>query len=301
MKHFLITILAATLSFFSLTTQAAHPIIAQYFGIWSSSEENWAKKMREDTLFTKCNRVYVSFGKIIQTNDGHYSVDFDGPAIDGAHARQLIARIRNDNPSAELLLTVGGNGSTASYGGAASDLQFAPNISQFLKDNKLDGFDINWEEDIIKTKLTLLLKNMYSVLHNNQQLLTLDVWPRMSSYDYDTAVLDANVDQINVMSYGTGLPLEYTADTFIKAGFPAEKVIGGIEVETDYNQFNGVTDTLGDNGSIAHKAKYALAHRYAGMMSWRLDADYAPKDDSHHPTYQGAIQLWKSMTVTNND
>ncbi len=275
-----------TLFIFSLSV-FAQPIIAQYFGIWLNRGQTWQQKLRSDTPFDKLNRVYVSFGKIITVNE-HLSIAFDGNT---AHAVQLIQRIHTQNPKADIFLTVGGSDDNQSFGGAANDPEFAINVLHFLNKYNLNGFDIDWENDLNQQDLNTLVTHLYSVLHAAGDKLTLDVWPYPFSA-YDMTVLKNNLNQINIMSYGATTPLDNSVSAFQQAGFPVNKMIGGVETETDYP---GGTDTLGSSGSIAQKANYALQNGLAGMMGWRLDNDYATEDNPNYPTYQGAIQLWATM------
>ncbi|RDI48692.1 glycoside hydrolase family 18 protein [Aquicella lusitana] len=268
------------------------PIVAQFFGIWTERGQVWEQKFRTDTPFDKLNRLYIAFGKIIKTPEGHFSIAFDGQV---EHVQDIIARMKSVNPDAELFLAVGGDGDKNSYGGAANDPQFAENVRQFLGRYGFNGFDIDWEMRLNKQDLNNLVKQLYPTLHSYGYRLTLDVWPYVS-FAYDMSVLKDNLDQINIMSYGTGLHLASITAQYEKAGFPRSKIIGGIETERGYNQFGGVTDTLGPNGTIAEKSRFALTEGLAGMMEWRLDNDYTTTANPNYPTYQGAQALWQYMT-----
>jgi GH18 family chitinase len=278
-------------SFASQSTSKAPQgfIVAQYYGIWTEPGQAWEQKFRADTPFTKLNRLYLAFGKIIKGSDGHYTIDFDG---DAAHVKQIMARMKSVNPTAEIFLSVLGDLNGEVYRGAANDPLFAENLAAFLSGHGLNGFDIDWEEGINRADLNRLVTNLSAVLHARGMKLTLAVW-QMVVTGYDMPLLREKLDQINIMSYGTGLSLQTCAEQYVSAGFPANKIIGGIETETGYHNFSGVTDTLDQAGTIAEKTQYAISHGLAGMMEWRLDNDYAPKDNLNHPTYQGANLLWQ--------
>lgn len=272
------------------------PIIAEYFGIWTEQNQTWDQKFRPDTPFNELNRLYICFGKLVQTEDGHFTLGFDG---DPSHVHDLISRMKKENPTAEIFLTVGGNGSTTSYGGAANDPAFAENVMIFLKKHHLNGIDVDWEQSLVKTPLSNLLQNLGTTLHSHNMLVTLDVWPFVDSA-YDMSVINQYVDQINIMSYGTGLSVAQCAQSYEKAGLLANKIIGGIETESSYNQFGGTVDTLGPNGTIAQKSQYALQNNLAGMMAWRMDNDYASASNPNYPTYQGTEALWTYMQGSNS-
>lgn len=272
---------------FCCTPVFAIPIVAQFFGIWLNHGQTWQQKFRTDTPFNKLNRLYIAFGKIVQTTNGHFTIAFDGP-VD--HAQALIARMKTQNPTADIFLTVGGDDGGQSYGGAAHDPNFAPNVLQFLNEYGFNGFDIDWESNFNKNDLSLLVENLYATLHANHKKVTFDVQP-IPDPAFDMSVLKNNLDQINIMSYGQN---SLYVDWYTSKGFPENKMIGGVETEVGYD---GGPDTLGPSGTIAQKSHYALQNGLAGMMAWRLDNDYATTDPNV-PTYQGATQLWNSMMTT---
>jgi len=270
---------------------ATPPIVAEYFGIWTETNQTWAQKFRPDTPFTNLNRLYICFGKIVQTTDGHFTIGIDGQE---SRVLAIIARMQKTNPKAEIFLTVGGDNNPKSYGGAANDPAFAENVKNFLLQYHMSGIDIDWEQSLDKTNLSNLLQALGTNLHANNLKLTLDVWPFFDS-NYDASVINNYVDQLNIMSYGTGLTVQSCAQDFERAGIRSDLLIGGIETEADYNQFGGTVDTLGDNGTIAAKANYALNNNLAGMMGWRMDNDYVQSSKPLYPTYQGMEALWTYM------
>ena len=264
-------------------------IVAQFFGIFS--EGTWDMKFRSDTPFDKLNRLYVAFAKIVQI-DNHFTIDFDG---DSDHITDIFDRMQQVNPDAEIFLSLGGDGSSNSFGGAANDPNFAPNIKNFLLDHGFDGLDIDWEAGLDKTNLNKLLNNLFGEFSAVNLKITLDVWPYMVNA-YDITVFSQALDQINIMSYGTGLNLIDSVNQFIEAGLSPSKIIGGIITARSFNQFGGGVDTLGSDGTIAAKALYAVSNGLAGMFEWRLDNDYTLIDNSDYPTYQGAMDLWQSLS-----
>src|SRR3990167_4006062 len=169
---------------FCYSTIYAQPIIAQYFGIWLNHGQKWSQKFRSDTPFDKLNRLYISFGKIVEI-DGHFTIAFDGSAD---HVQALIARMKQQNPTADIFLTVGGDDGAQSYGGAANDPDFAQNVLQFLNEYGFNGFDIDWENNLNQTDLDSLVTNLYAALHASNDKLTLDVWP-FPDPAYDMSVL----------------------------------------------------------------------------------------------------------------
>jgi len=134
---------------YSQTKASRTPVIGQFFGIWLNPGQTWEQKLRVDTPFASCNRLYIAFGKIIQVN-GHFSIAFDGST---KHATDLIDRMRAVHPNADIFITVGGDNKLSSYGGAANDTEFAQHVLAFLLKYQLNGFDIDWENNLDKKNL----------------------------------------------------------------------------------------------------------------------------------------------------
>ncbi len=75
-----------------------------------------------------------------------------------------------------------------------------------------------------------------------------------------------------------------------EAGFPYEKMIGGVESETGYVESGG-HDT---QESVAAKCAYVKENNLAGLFEWRMDNDMRP--DNSPPTYQ--VTGWMSDCLT---
>lgn len=266
-------------------------IVAQYFGIWG--DQTWNQRLRQDTPFDECTRLYLAFGKIVQSDSHDFGIAIDG---DPDHVTQLMSQARNLNPAIEIYLTVGGDGGGTSYGGAAQDSGFAHRVRDFLTETGLDGLDVDWEQDLDRDLLNKLISNLSAELRDKNLGLTLDVWPYVDAA-YDMHLLSEKLDAVNIMSYGTGLDLATIAKSYHEAGLPYKQMIGGIITDVGYNQFGGTVDTLGADGTIAAKANFALEAGLAGMMSWRLDCDYISPDNPDYPTYQGARALWAYLVT----
>lgn len=279
-------------SLISMNVMAApKAILAQYFGIWLEEDhhQQWEQKFRSDTPFDKLNRLYIAFCKIVKTPEGHFTIAFDG---ESQRAIAVMDRMRLVNPQAEIFVSLGGGGGANEFGGASQDPEFANNVRSFLMTYHLQGIDIDWEEGLQRDNLNALITHLSPVLHQADLKLTLAVWPFVHSA-YDMPVLRSQLDQMNMMSYGKMRSLDAIVNAFVTAGFPIEKLIGGIEVENPYRQ--GGADTLGNDGTISQKARFARQSGMAGMMSWRLDNDYAEDSNLNYPTYRGALQLYEAM------
>ncbi len=260
-------------------------IIAQYFGIF----DDWYKRsLDQNPPFDKLNRLYIAFAWI---KNGLLTYEKEG---DGEKIDDLVAKCRNKNPNAEILISSGFDDGTM-YKYAAKDTQkFAQSVVDFINTHNLNGYDMDWENGIEQKGMNDLLGALRKAFdaEKKQYKLTLAVWPQPEDR-YDLGSIAKYVDQINIMTYGHDRPLSGSVPAYYNSGngIPYEKIIGGIETEIDYKESGG-PDTLGNTGSIKQKCDYALNQKLGGMMEWRLDNDLA---SGVKPTFNGAKDLYQYM------
>jgi hypothetical protein len=268
------------------------PVIAQYFFIADERERTWDVKFRDDISFDKLTRLYIAFA-VIKDGKLDYANKTNKPT-DQKRIALLVEACKKVNCSAEIFITSSTEGQQY-IDAAKNPTAFANSVVKFLRDNELDGYDMDWENGLDKdalNKLLIALRNAFDAACKTDGKtygLTLAVWPTPRNR-YDLKTVSENVDAINIMSYGVSEPLETDAQAYTRDGFPLSKMIGGVDTEADYN---GGVDTLGNDGTIAQKARYTLANGLAGMMAWRMDNDYV---DDKISTYKGTIQLYESMS-----
>lgn len=278
------------------------PVIGQYFYIADEGTRTWAVKFRPDIPYAKLTRLYIAFAWI-RNGQLVYSHTDDTPT-DQQRIADLVQACRAGNPQAEIFITSGYDDGSMYLDAARNPGAFAASVVQFLRVNRLDGYDMDWENGINGDALDTLLKTTRSALDKAGRAdgkrygLTVATWPSPQGRDYNVANLGAEVDQINLMSYGQDDPMTGDVGAWTGAGFPIAKIVGGIDTEIGYPTGLGTTgqDTLGPNGTIANKAAYARQSGMAGMMEWRLDNDYVDTS-TNFSTYRGALQLYESMTA----
>jgi GH18 family chitinase len=216
--------------------------------------------------------------------------------------REMVALCHENNPDMEIFITsnFGGDLDTEYLAAAQDPQKFADSVLAYMKEYDLDGYDMDWESsriDDYAPQLTSLLSTCHATFaaagnnpHGRPYLLTHTVWPGVESAE-TVAVLNDSVDQINIMSYGTGdkYDLVSYADSYAAAGFPYEKMIGGVESESAY------TDNVGPDteASVAAKCAYVKEHNLAGLFEWRIDNDMRP--DNSPPTYQVMGWMYNCM------
>jgi Chitinase len=253
---------------------------------------------KEAIPWTKINRLYIGFATV---KDGVLTDLPTGDSADDAVRRaemqrrihEIASLCREKNPDAEIFISSNFGGDLDNeYRAAAQDPQkFADSALAYLKAYDLDGYDMDWESsniDDYAPQLTALLSACHTTFagagtnpHGRSYKVTHTIWPGVESAQTVAGLKDA-VDQVNIMSYGTGdkYDLVSYADSYAAAGFPPGKMIGGLESESGY------TDNVGPDTqeTVAAKCAYVKSHNLAGLFVWRIDNDMRP--DNAAPTYQ---------------
>ena len=286
----------------ALTIAADGKVIAAYWYLYPDPNDdtyNLVMPAKDRIPWKKINRLYIGFATL---KDGLLTDLPTGTSADDAAQRaemqrrihEIVALCRENNPDAEIFITsnFGEREMDPEYLQAAQDPQkFADSVLAYLKEYDFDGYDMDWESgriDEYAPQLTSLLSTCHATFaaagnnpHGRPYLLTHTVWPGVESAETVAGLKDC-VDQLNLMTYGTGdkYDLVSYAESYAAAGFPYEKMIGGIESESAY------TDNVGPDtqGSVAAKCAYVKEHNLAGLFSWRMDNDMRP--DNSPPTYQ---------------
>jgi len=286
----------------SLTAAADGKVIAAYWYLYPDpNDDTYSLVMpaKDQIPWKKINRLYIGFatikgGVLTDLPTGTSGQDTTRRAEMQRRIHEIVALCHENNPGAEIFITSNFDEREMDpeYLQAAQDPQkFADSVLAYLKEYDLDGYDMDWESgriDDYAPQLTSLLSTCHATFtaagnnpHGRPYLLTHTVWPGVESAE-TVAGLKDSVDQLNLMTYGTGdkYDLVSFADSYAAAGFPYEKMIGGVESESAY------TDNVGPDtqGSVAAKCAYVKEHNLAGLFSWRMDNDMRP--DNSPPTYQ---------------
>jgi len=276
-------------------------IIAAYWYLYPDPNDDTytlVMSARDQIPWKKINRLYIGFATV---KDGVLTDLPVGSSADDAARRaemqrripEIVALCHENNPDAEIFISSNfGPDVTDEYLAAAENPQkYADSVLAYLRQYDLDGYDMDWEStgiDNYAPQLTSLLSTCHATFaaagpnpHGRPYTLTHTVWPGFESPQTIAGLMDA-VDQINIMSYGTGdkYDLVSSADSYAAAGFPYDRMIAGVESESGY------TDNIGPDtqASVAAKCAYVKEHNLAGLFVWRMDNDMRP--DNSPPTYQ---------------
>jgi GH18 family chitinase len=270
---------------------AGGKVIGAYFFILDDAYAA-AMSVKDEIPWKKINRVYIGFATV---HDGVLTDYPAGSSPEDSAAREenrrkirnVITLCRQENPDAEIFISsnFGGQDMDNEYLQAAQDPQkFADSVVSYMKKYGLDGYDMDWESrqiDDYAPQLTTLLSTCHATFaaagdnpHGRPYLLTHTVWPGVESPE-TVAGLKDSVDQLNLMTYGPGdnYDLRTYADSYYQAGFPYERMVGGVESEAGYPE--GGPDT---QDSVAAKCAYVKEKNLAGLFEWRMDNDMRPDD-----------------------
>jgi hypothetical protein len=122
----------------------------------------------------------------------------------------MIRQIREVNPKVDIYLTSslgadqyreGDNGPFCTESSSKTEL-FLQSLIKLLKSHGLNGFDIDWENEINKKVYMDLIKKVSARFKGTSYGLSMAVWPRFEGDYYDLQVLAEHVDVVTLMSYG---------------------------------------------------------------------------------------------------
>lgn len=263
-------------------------LISTFCGIFDS---NLWQRVEHMPLYC-ADEWNFAFAKIVQSGT-EFSMAVDGSTI--KMMGELVARVRVWHLSAPLLMTLGGDGDSSSFGGAAQDPNFPLKVQRFLETHGLQGINFDWENGTNAALLDQLTQGTQE-LRRKGYTVTLNGWQDSSWGDYDLLTLNQTLDRLYVMTYGASMGTAETQASlasYTSRGFDLSKLMVGVETESTYTQGGGV-DTLGFSGTIAQKVHVALQGA-AGVFSWRIDNDYCQPEAPTIPTYQGALEVYEAM------
>ena len=206
---------------------------------------SWKTSLPHPTFITHINYAF-----------GHVTDSFNGIRIDNEERLKQIVSLKEQKPTLNVLLSVGGWESGGFSEMAATEetrKAFAKDCQRVIDEFQLDGIDIDWEYPTSSVagissspddtdNFTLLLQEIRSIIGKNN-LLTLAT--DASGKFIDFAAIHPYVDFVNIMTYDmAGLPkhhaplfhsemtskltCESSIARHVEKGMPIEKLVLGI-------------------------------------------------------------------------
>ena len=206
---------------------------------------SWSNVMPDPQYMTHINYAF-----------GHVAPTFDAVRIDNEDQLRAIAALKEDHPSLNVMLSVGGWGS-GNFSEMAADealrKSFCASCAKAVADFGLDGIDIDWEYPTADMagisaspddteNFTLLMRDLRETLGPGK-FLTIATSATAQYIDYK-AIVDY-LDFVNVMAYDMSMgdshhsglyPSSFSADltsdgavkAHLAAGVPREKLVMGM-------------------------------------------------------------------------
>nr|AAB68960.1 chitinase [Onchocerca volvulus] len=239
-----------------------------YYTNWAQYRQGEGKFLPEDIPKGLCTHILYAFAKVDQSGT---SLPFEWNDEDTNWSKGMYSRVtklKENDPEMKILLSYGGYnfGSstfTAIRNRAEKRKHFIKSAIAFLRKNKFDGFDFDWEYPIGMAQEYAKLVNEMKVAFveeakksdSEQLLLTAAVSAGKHTIDqsYNVQSLGENFDLLSLMSYdfhgswemnvdlhaklhptkgetsGTGIfNTEFAANYWLSKGMPKQKIIIGI-------------------------------------------------------------------------
>ncbi|CAG5122051.1 unnamed protein product [Candidula unifasciata] len=252
-----------------------------------------------------CTHIVLAFAKL----DGNKvaPIDWNDESSDGITGQyEMLANLKQKNPSLKTMIAVGGGALGSGpfqkvVNTAASRTEFVTTTVKFLRDQKFDGIDIDWEfpanggspaED--KHKFTLLLQQLRQAFDseasgNDRLLLSAAVSAGKYTIDsaYEVPAISQALDWINLMTYdmhgsdwesetGHNSPLyphgsgdqynvQFAANYWVQKGAPKNKIAIGLPFYGRSYTLTTSNTGLGAPASQGHSGPYV---RSAGYLSY---------------------------------
>ncbi|HJO95994.1 MAG TPA: glycoside hydrolase family 18 protein [Victivallales bacterium] len=272
----LLFFLTFTATVFKVSAQDAkviipQPLVGQFYPIYN----DWLVPTNE-VPFKDINFIFIAFAHVYSNNEKPASIilsyenarkektkltagDFDSDRI-----RKLISVAKKANPNMKFLISMGWNTDGKDWKLIIDDYDsgvnsFPQSVLEFLVNNNLDGFDIDYEsipKQVTSEKLTEILKEVYELLHQpGKKQYILSITPAETGSLTETNL--ALFDIVNPQTYASWVKI----DQYTKLNVPTDKISYGICTDPNYNP--NVKDAI---------AKYKN-DQLRGIFNWSMQSD----------------------------
>jgi len=252
--------------------------------------------------YDKFDIIYVAFAHIDPIT---HRLDFEtkvGKDIERQRLEILKANTQALRAAGKLKLVISlGWGEQEAIGGVPLIEIYidtvAPSVRQFVEQNGLDGFDIDYEfpqftstekfmEVAVKIRAALGPDYLFTITPNNTTNL-------------DGATLNTYFDYVNAQSYNAQGDLTFSVSDLLDLGVSASKVLAGADIE-NINLYNN------DQNRVAWAINQYQSFALAGVFIWQMKPpadqfpggtfqDYANEVWNATQPETGAAQAWKPL------
>lgn len=242
---------------------AAHfplPVSASYYPIYNNGIGQYLEP-NEAMPFNKVSTLLIAFAHAYPKDKGAM-LRFEDTQPDEFNRLPLLVKIAHKvNPKIILLISLGWEHNDWTY--INNDYvnqanQFIPSVISFIRENHLDGFDID-DEGINGSSGYIPQQNFDAVIKNlrialdqasleDKKAYYLTITPAFGVANVDSANVNY-FDLINTQNYGGSYPYH-----FIALGYPAKQITQGINTDGCYTALPAAQD-------------------FAGIFSWNMTSD----------------------------
>ena len=315
----LLLILSMCCSVFTLQAKK-NGIIGQYYAIFNdnwmgSSTDGFHKALKMNPPFNEWDITFIAFahthlnaenkpylgyennkrmidGKLTYPNPNDAKADNDENRI-----KELISAVGKVNPKMKFIISLGYGGGDSNFtkdrqkvendiGGAMKDPDhFADSVVKFLKENNLDGFDIDYEAGSTLSKsdfkkMINKLREKFDIettISGKKYFLTITA-DTTEGFDSDT--INEKVDYVGAQGYNGGGRVKYPKmeNIILEAGVKPELMLIGMNIE------------YSDDEASTERIEYMKKNKCGGIFGWRVNCGSQMEND-----FSGVKKMYKIM------
>lgn len=256
------------------------PYAGTYYPIYNQGPGQWLSPT-QSTPLNKVNTIYIAFAHAYPKENGAILNYELGQAAEPENLALLVKVAREQNPQVKILISLGWGKNDWSY--IAADYAnnanlFVPSVISFIRDNNLDGFDIDNEDiGVEQSSGYISQSNFDSVIFNLRKALDqaalednksyyLTITPAGNNDAESGGIVNTEVDTANVNSFNL-INIQTYYEEFdedwstvfmaelLKTGYPKNRIANGISTEK------------------CNPGVFPEYLGYAGLFNWDMTAD----------------------------